>query len=190
MQGGHARSHCGCAWKSRKVIRDEFPRSHAVSGIGGVETGASGPVHLARRRHRAGVHRRDEVRLRCVKRMLRRAVAFMEKHKFRTLADFKGHSLQYFTTHYDLVHGRRRPQDAQKRQRLPRPTASRSRPTTNGEATISCTRRMPWRGVNRPRLAFRVRSGIWQTLGNASSNALRNRASVHVSAYARDPGHP
>ena len=29
--------------------------------------------------------------------------AFMEQHKFRTLADFKGHSLQYFTTHYDLV---------------------------------------------------------------------------------------
>jgi dihydropyrimidine dehydrogenase (NADP+) len=29
--------------------------------------------------------------------------AFMEQHQFRTLADFKGHSLQYFTTHHDLV---------------------------------------------------------------------------------------
>ena len=28
---------------------------------------------------------------------------FMVKHKFETIADFKGHSLQYFTTHYDLV---------------------------------------------------------------------------------------
>jgi hypothetical protein len=28
---------------------------------------------------------------------------FMDRHHFRTLADFKGHSLQYFTTHYDLV---------------------------------------------------------------------------------------
>ena len=27
----------------------------------------------------------------------------MEQHKFRTPADFKGHSLQYFTTHFDLV---------------------------------------------------------------------------------------
>jgi hypothetical protein len=27
----------------------------------------------------------------------------MEQHRFRTLADFKGHSLQYFTTHSDLV---------------------------------------------------------------------------------------
>jgi hypothetical protein len=27
----------------------------------------------------------------------------MDQHHFATLADFKGHSLQYFTTHYDLV---------------------------------------------------------------------------------------
>ena len=27
----------------------------------------------------------------------------MEKHKFETLADFNGHSVQYFTTHVDLV---------------------------------------------------------------------------------------
>ena len=27
----------------------------------------------------------------------------MEKHKFEKLEDFKGHSLQYFTTHADLV---------------------------------------------------------------------------------------
>jgi hypothetical protein len=30
--------------------------------------------------------------------------AFMERHRFRTLEDFKGHSLRYFTTHFDLVH--------------------------------------------------------------------------------------
>ena len=29
--------------------------------------------------------------------------SLMEQHQFRKLADFKGHSLQYFTTHYDLV---------------------------------------------------------------------------------------
>jgi hypothetical protein len=28
---------------------------------------------------------------------------FMEQHKFETLADFRGHSVQYFTTHFDLV---------------------------------------------------------------------------------------
>ena len=39
----------------------------------------------------------------CVKRMCDELLAFMEKHKFETIADFKGHSLQYFTTHADLV---------------------------------------------------------------------------------------
>jgi len=27
----------------------------------------------------------------------------MEKHKFERIVDFKGHSVQYFTTHADLV---------------------------------------------------------------------------------------
>ena len=30
-------------------------------------------------------------------------LAFMEKHEFETLADFKGKSLDYFTTHAELV---------------------------------------------------------------------------------------
>ena len=38
-----------------------------------------------------------------VKPMCDELLAFMEKHKFETLADFKGKSLQYFTTHADLV---------------------------------------------------------------------------------------
>ena len=29
--------------------------------------------------------------------------AFMDRHGFETLDDFRGHSLQYFTTHADLV---------------------------------------------------------------------------------------
>jgi len=39
----------------------------------------------------------------CVKPMCEELLAFMEKHKFETLADFKGKSLDYFTTHADLV---------------------------------------------------------------------------------------
>jgi hypothetical protein len=30
-------------------------------------------------------------------------LAFMEKHKFETLEDFRGHSLDYFTSHAELV---------------------------------------------------------------------------------------
>jgi hypothetical protein len=44
-----------------------------------------------------------KVGYRCVRQMLDELAAFMDKHHFRTLDDFRGHSLQYFTTHYDLV---------------------------------------------------------------------------------------
>jgi dihydropyrimidine dehydrogenase (NADP+)/dihydropyrimidine dehydrogenase (NAD+) subunit PreA len=39
----------------------------------------------------------------CVKKMCDELLAFMEKHKFETLDDFKGKSLDYFTTHAELV---------------------------------------------------------------------------------------
>ena len=39
----------------------------------------------------------------CVRRMADDLLAFMAKHHFETIADFKGHSLRYFTTHADLV---------------------------------------------------------------------------------------
>ncbi len=38
-----------------------------------------------------------------VKRMGDELLSFMEHHKFETIDEFKGHSLQYFTTHADLV---------------------------------------------------------------------------------------
>jgi hypothetical protein len=44
-----------------------------------------------------------KVGYRCVRAMCDELAAFMEQHKFRSLAEFKGHTLQYFTTHYDLV---------------------------------------------------------------------------------------
>ncbi len=41
-------------------------------------------------------------------------LAFMAKHKFETLADFKGKSLPYFTTHADLVQRQAERKAAQK----------------------------------------------------------------------------
>jgi hypothetical protein len=35
--------------------------------------------------------------------MLDELATFMDRHNFASVADFKGHSLQYFTTHHDLV---------------------------------------------------------------------------------------
>jgi len=86
-----------------RTIRDEFP-GRSLSGIGGIETGADAVQFLL-----LGC---DTVQVctyvmktgyRCIRQMLDEVAAFMDRHGFRTLDDFKGHSLQYFTTHYDLV---------------------------------------------------------------------------------------
>ena len=87
-----------------KVIRDEVP-GRTLSGIGGIESGNDAAQFIL-----LGC---DTVQIctyvmktgyRCVHAMLDELSAFMDRHNFPTLADFKGHSLQYFTTHYDLVH--------------------------------------------------------------------------------------
>jgi dihydropyrimidine dehydrogenase (NADP+)/dihydropyrimidine dehydrogenase (NAD+) subunit PreA len=86
-----------------KVIKNEFP-GKTLSGIGGIETGNDAAQFI--------VLGCDTVQV-CpgvmkfgypiVKQMQEQLLAFMEKHKFETLCDFKGHSVQYFTTHADLV---------------------------------------------------------------------------------------
>ncbi len=86
-----------------KLIEKEFP-GRSLSGIGGVETGNDAAQFIL-----LGA---DTVQVctgvmkfgyECVKPMCDELLAFMEKHKFETLADFKGKSLPYFTTHMDLV---------------------------------------------------------------------------------------
>jgi dihydroorotate dehydrogenase subfamily 1 len=86
-----------------KVIQNEFP-GRTLSGIGGIETGNDAAQFIL-----LGC---DTVQV-CtgvmkfgypiVREMKEQLLAFMEKHKFQTLSDFKGHSVQYFTTHADLV---------------------------------------------------------------------------------------
>jgi dihydropyrimidine dehydrogenase (NADP+)/dihydropyrimidine dehydrogenase (NAD+) subunit PreA len=81
----------------------EFP-GRSLSGIGGVESGGDAAQFIL-----VGA---DTVQVctgvmksgyECVKPMQEELLAFMEKHKFNTLADFKGRSLPFFTTHFDLV---------------------------------------------------------------------------------------
>ncbi len=85
------------------MIRAEYP-GRSLSGIGGVETGldaaqfillGADTVQVCTGVMKFGYDR--------VKVMCDELLGFMEKHKFQTLADFKGHSLPYFTTHHDLV---------------------------------------------------------------------------------------
>ena len=85
------------------MIRKEFP-GRSLSGLGGVESGndaaqfillGSDTVQVCTGVMKFGYE--------CVKPMCEDLLAFMAKHKFETLADFKGKSLEYFTTHADLV---------------------------------------------------------------------------------------
>ncbi len=85
------------------MIRSEFP-GRSLSGIGGVESGGdaaqfillgSDTVQVCTGVMKFGYG--------CVKQMCNELLQFMEKHKFETLADFKGRSLDYFTTHAELV---------------------------------------------------------------------------------------
>jgi hypothetical protein len=85
------------------MIQKEFP-GRSLSGLGGIESGndaaqfillGSDTVQVCTGVMKFGYE--------CVKPMCDELLAFMAKHKFETLADFKGKSLPYFTTHADLV---------------------------------------------------------------------------------------
>ena len=85
------------------MIKNEFP-GRSLSGIGGVETGEDAAQFIL-----VGA---DTVQVctgvmkfgyELVKPLCEGLLAFMEKHKFETLDDFRGYSLDYFTTHAELV---------------------------------------------------------------------------------------
>jgi dihydropyrimidine dehydrogenase (NADP+)/dihydropyrimidine dehydrogenase (NAD+) subunit PreA len=75
-----------------------------LSGLGGIESGedaaqfillGADTVQVCTGVMKSGYE--------CVRPMCDQLLAFMAKHKFANLADFRGRSLPYFTTHADLV---------------------------------------------------------------------------------------
>jgi hypothetical protein len=50
----------------------------------------------------------------CIKPMRDELLAFMEKHQFETVSDFKGKSLDYFTSYADLVRRQKERKAAQR----------------------------------------------------------------------------
>lgn len=96
------------------MIRREFP-GRSLSAIGGIETGSDAAQFILLGADTAqvctGVMKHG---YEMVKRMQDELLAFMEKHKFETLADFKGKSLDYFTTHAELVRMQKERKDKQK----------------------------------------------------------------------------
>lgn len=96
------------------MIRQDFP-GRTLSGLGGIESGADAAQFIL-----LGA---DTVQVctgvmkfgyGCVKPMGDELLGFMEKHGFETLADFKGKSLDYFTTHAELVRRQTERKAAQK----------------------------------------------------------------------------
>lgn len=86
-----------------QLIRKEFP-GKTLSGIGGIESGNDAAQFILLGCDTVQVCTYVmKVGYRCIAEMLDELSAFMERHKFEKLDDFKGHSLQYFTTHSDLV---------------------------------------------------------------------------------------
>jgi dihydropyrimidine dehydrogenase (NADP+)/dihydropyrimidine dehydrogenase (NAD+) subunit PreA len=96
------------------MVRSEFP-DRTISGIGGIETGEDAAQFILLGADTiqvcTGVMK---LGYECIKPMQEELLAFMEKHQFETLLDFKGKSLDYFTSHADLVRRQAERKAAQK----------------------------------------------------------------------------
>jgi dihydroorotate dehydrogenase subfamily 1 len=96
------------------MIRNEFP-GRTLSGIGGIENGGDAAQFILLGADTTqvctGVMKFGYA---CVKQMCEELLAFMEKHKFETIADFKGKSLDYFSSHAELVRMQRERKDRDK----------------------------------------------------------------------------
>ena len=101
------------------MIRNEFP-GRSLSGLGGIESGEDAAQFILLGADTVqvctGVMKHG---YECVKPMCDQLLAFMARHKFETLADFKGKSLPYFTTHADLVKRQGERKAAQKAAAVP-----------------------------------------------------------------------
>ncbi len=86
-----------------RMMRDEFP-GRTISGIGGVETGQDAAQFILLGAHTVQVCTGVMIHgYEMVKPMCEQLAAFMDSHGFKSIDQFRGHALQYFTTHADLV---------------------------------------------------------------------------------------
>lgn len=117
------------------LIGAEFP-GRSLSAIGGVETGQDAAEFILLGADTVQVCTGVmKMGYGCVKPMIESLTAFMEKHNFASIDDFKGRSLQYFTTHAELV-------NIQSAAR----TAAKARQTEQSTATKMVTADAEWSG--------------------------------------------
>lgn len=94
------------------AIRDEFP-DRSLSGMGGIETGGDAAQFILLGANTVQVCTGVmKLGYGCVGAMKEELLAFMQHHGFDSLDDFRGHSLQFFTTHSDLVRRQAEARDA------------------------------------------------------------------------------
>jgi dihydroorotate dehydrogenase subfamily 1 len=90
------------------LIRGEYP-GRLLSGIGGIETGRDAAQFILLGCDTVQVCTGVmKVGYRCIGPMCDQLLAFMDRHGFETPDQFRGHSLQYFTSHSDLVQRQQR----------------------------------------------------------------------------------
>ena len=86
-----------------QVIAKEYP-DRTLSGIGGIETGGDAAQFILLGADTVQVCTGVmKMGYGCIQDMCRELSEFMDKHEFKSISDFKGHSLQFFTTHSELV---------------------------------------------------------------------------------------
>jgi dihydroorotate dehydrogenase subfamily 1 len=86
-----------------QMMKVEFA-DRTVSAIGGIETGEDAAQFILLGAHTAQVCTGVMIHsYKLIHDLCAGLSAFMDKHGFATIDDFRGHSLQYFTTHADLV---------------------------------------------------------------------------------------
>lgn len=101
-----------------KVIQEDFP-DRTLSGIGGIETGEDAAQFILLGADTVQVCTGVmKVGYGCIKPMCQQLSAFMDQHGFSSIEDFRGHSVQFFTTHAELVRMQSEAKAAEKAQKL------------------------------------------------------------------------
>jgi dihydroorotate dehydrogenase subfamily 1 len=86
-----------------RMMKKEFPRA-SISGIGGVETGDDAAQFILLGANTVQVCTGVMIHgYGLCKTLCDGLSAFMDRHNFKSIDEFRGHSLQFFTTHFDLV---------------------------------------------------------------------------------------
>ena len=100
--------------EAANLVRTEFP-GRTISGIGGIETGEDAAQFMLLGADTLQVCTGImKFGYELIKPLRDELLAFMEKHRFETVSDFKGKSLDYFTSYADLVRRQKERKAAQK----------------------------------------------------------------------------